>query len=320
MAHFDTQRVGGVWVAQDVPCAATFQRWDVTQSKAVNGDAGGSYAPSTPIVLGGAGLILGTSGVMQGGIATLTGGRLFLSLASGDAVNLSPARARTIAVPTDPRIDGSALTTQDFPVPPRYTHNGALVATVAMTLEVLQRPEGLPVGSIPRIELEAYIAAGTSSATVPNNLAASTWASGTVYPANTYIVPTDVNNNGYYVKTTAGGTSGGTEPVWPSVVGTNTTDNTVTWTTIGRNGQLPLFGQTADSLYNNGMPQAIFLDLDNTGSPSGNLIAMPTKTYVVRAFNFPLPSVPIGVGLGDLNMRVLGIDITFSNITTMAFW
>lgn len=320
MAHFDTQRVGGVWVPQDVPCAATFQRWDVTQSKAINGDAGGTYAPSTPVILGGAGLILGPNGAMQGGVATLTGGRLFFSIASGEGVRLSPTRTRTIALVPDPRIDGSALTTQDFPIPPRYTHNGAQVATVALAFQVLQRPSGLPSGSIPRVELEAYLAAGTVSATVPNNLSAAQWAPTTAYTLGQYIVPTDGNNNGYYTKVTTAGTTGGTEPVWPSVPGTTTTDGGVVWTTIGRNGQLPLFGQTADSLYNNGMAQSIFLDLDNTGVPAGNTIAMGTKTYVARAFNFPLPSVPVGIGLNSLNMRVIGITISFANITSMAFW
>ena len=55
------------------------------------------------------------------------------------------------------------------------------------------------------------------------------WRSGTAYTAGGRVIPT--NFNAHYYSSSAG-TSGPTEPIWPES-GT-VTDNTVTWTEIGR--------------------------------------------------------------------------------------
>lgn len=54
-----------------------------------------------------------------------------------------------------------------------------------------------------------------------------TWAAATVYALNSYRVPV-VNNGHIYVVTTAG-TSGATEPTWPTTSGATVADGTVTW-------------------------------------------------------------------------------------------
>ena len=55
----------------------------------------------------------------------------------------------------------------------------------------------------------------------------SAWASGTIYPTNTRRLPT-VPTGFSYVATT-GGTSGSTEPVWPTERLATVVDGTVTW-------------------------------------------------------------------------------------------
>jgi len=59
----------------------------------------------------------------------------------------------------------------------------------------------------------------------------ATWAAGTAYALGAFVVPTTHNNRIY--EATVAGTSGTTEPVWPTIVGNTIADNTVTWTCRG---------------------------------------------------------------------------------------
>lgn len=52
--HFATMLPGG-WFIGFTPSAAQLQTWDQSISQAVNGDGGGTYAPTTRIVIGGSG-------------------------------------------------------------------------------------------------------------------------------------------------------------------------------------------------------------------------------------------------------------------------
>jgi hypothetical protein len=61
---------------------------------------------------------------------------------------------------------------------------------------------------------------------------ATVWAPSTSYSAGQYVIPTTFNSTGpkrLYRCTTAG-TSGSSEPSWPTTEGGTVTDNTVTWT------------------------------------------------------------------------------------------
>lgn len=62
--------------------------------------------------------------------------------------------------------------------------------------------------------------------------AAATRANTTAYTLGTYLVP--ATSNGFYYRVTAAGTSGGTIPTFPTVVGNTVVDGTVTLTCAGR--------------------------------------------------------------------------------------
>lgn len=68
----------------------------------------------------------------------------------------------------------------------------------------------------------------TNPANAPEPIIPPSWAATTVYATGTRRKPT-VSNNFFYEATT-GGTSAGTEPTWPLVVGNTVVDGTVTWT------------------------------------------------------------------------------------------
>lgn len=78
----------------------------------------------------------------------------------------------------------------------------------------------------------------------------ATWTGATVYPTVSLTKPT-VSNSRYY-STTTGGTSGATEPVWPTTPGATIVDGTITWTALAFDGAaaIQLNGGFAYSLIN----------------------------------------------------------------------
>lgn len=67
-------------------------------------------------------------------------------------------------------------------------------------------------------------------------LTASQWTASTAYSAGAYVIPTTFNSisgeQGKIFKCTTAGTSGTTQPTWPTGEGATVTDNTVTWTEV----------------------------------------------------------------------------------------
>lgn len=58
------------------------------------------------------------------------------------------------------------------------------------------------------------------------------WVTLTAYTTISYVVP--VTANGFYYKCTVAGTTGASEPTWPTTVGTTVVDGTATWTCWGK--------------------------------------------------------------------------------------
>lgn len=76
------------------PGANDYYGWDWRQSRLINGDDGGNWNPSSPIVVGGSGLQLASAASkILGGLTTRLGGRL--QLGPTDVIGLSPPRMLT---------------------------------------------------------------------------------------------------------------------------------------------------------------------------------------------------------------------------------
>lgn len=56
MAHFDYTRPGGVWSGSVIVTTAEIEDLDSKTERAINGDEGGTWAPTDPIVIGGDGM------------------------------------------------------------------------------------------------------------------------------------------------------------------------------------------------------------------------------------------------------------------------
>jgi len=77
------------------------------------------------------------------------------------------------------------------------------------------------------------------------------WEASTAYSLGDYCVPATASKNGFVYKCTTAGTSGATEPTWPTTYGATVTDGTVVWTCVFEGHNL--------------------FELDVTGLPSGKV-------------------------------------------------
>jgi hypothetical protein len=99
--------------------------------------------------------------------------------------------------------------------------------------------------------------------------AKGTWVTATIYPLGTIIV--DQNGNAEIVSAIAGtGTSGGTEPVWPTIplqtIVDNTGTNQITWTMLGRVGTAHCTGTSG-----NWVPSFVYQQDDQFRDPNSNI-------------------------------------------------
>lgn len=91
--------------------------------------------------------------------------------------------------------------------------------------------------TITQVATQPPAGSNASAATLPAGT--TTWASSTNYTRGAYVTPTTANANGFYfiAQLPAGGTgvgtSGTTEPTWPSGLGQTVVDGGITWTAVG---------------------------------------------------------------------------------------
>ena len=65
------------------------------------------------------------------------------------------------------------------------------------------------------------------------NSQAPAWSNGELIDLGDATMPTVINQNGYWFQCTTAGTTGSTEPTWPTTPGVSVTDNGVVWTNMG---------------------------------------------------------------------------------------
>ncbi len=335
MSQFDFSRPGGIWAPELVPGARDFQWWDSVQSRALNGDLGGTWNPSKPIYIGGAGMVLDAVSQVLGGVTTRTGGRLVSS-----GVPTCNARARVISVPAractvrlylsgaiaSQRLDaylgapslakwGIALRQQPnllvLDIPRRYLHQGARLVTVALDFSFSGRPAALPASAM-QMGVIGHSSAGAAYYTTPvcggiGTYGMNPW-SATAFVTGTYIVPSSqATNRGYYYVAQNNGTGVAEPNPWPTTVGATVSDGAVTWKCVGRSGWLSTYQESVEQYYANGSGQLLAFDTDP--STAAGLNTMDNASH----------GVSVELGSIDPQMVITGVQLSYGSITSLGF-
>ena len=158
--HNDYVRPSGQWLAHTVPTARDLQRLDDLGSRSVNGDEGGTWNPTSPIIIGGQPIQVTTAASSyEGGARTENGGRIVH--ADNDVPIFSTTRTRSVLVPLY-RLHDSTKAYVDYATGPlglisqyfniyatvqldgRYFHKAATLSTVTLRFRVGQSHTSLP--------------------------------------------------------------------------------------------------------------------------------------------------------------------------------
>lgn len=190
MSHNDRPFRSPVLPPHFVPTPSFLRRLDQAASESLNGDGGGLWSPSAPIIIGGAGAALSSLGGFTGGIATgqrsLPGALL---LGDGDYPTFSTPRTRTVVFPIcdflntfvdannatsiyDQSTSGALLSTgsncllnvrldsKRFPV-------GATIASVTLRFTVGAKPAAVP-GTLQEIQFFSELVHDDATLTAAN--------------------------------------------------------------------------------------------------------------------------------------------------------
>jgi len=355
MAHSDYVRPGGQWSNEMVPGANDYQRFDAGQAKGINGDGGGSYAPTGPIVFGGFNALNLTTSASQlsGGLSTATGGRIQLDTGYGNnqPVLVSPLSdtivlsLQDLISPIADSVSGLSSWLQDdntsltdaggvigvqtvltasnalfLPVPSRYLHQGASFSKLRLHFRVPNKPATNAV--LPSLAFGVFpyfTATGLFGSIAPNF---SAWVSGATYAVGNYVIPITTHTNGYYYKATAitTGIAGSNPAIFDghTTIGASFTDGGVTWTTTGLSGQLSQVGLDAATYYNNGQPQVLEFDFDNPDPAhlATNQIDHGDYAYAILVGGEGDPTQQV---VASINMLLHSIEIQMANIVDLRF-
>lgn len=226
MAHFVRTQPDGTWVSGYVVQPDDFKDatrgLDVKTFKAINGDDGGTWTPSAPIIIGGFGLrvtgplLVSNSGVIQ----TVSGSGARITLGDGDYPQLAightgrsftRANGSECAFSTLPMIvtgSGGATSTalgQIFTIPITQLHDGSTVTTVTFNFKVGTTHPSVPA-ILPRMRVVRMSANGDlapmksvgSGADINGYVTVTTPVSGAAWynggAAKTFVYTCDQNN------------------------------------------------------------------------------------------------------------------------------
>lgn len=274
--HNDFVRPLGVWSPSTVPTAADIATLDTNAASALNGDAGGTWNPATPIIIGGAppanGTLPGTALQVinfrgTGGVTTKNGGRLCLGLLSTIGALSKPwpycptQKSRTLLMDLF-RASGNFISTGNgllpvlnpmgvFPstpfgpgfnvvIPKRYLHQGAQLVQVTLQMMVNNLGQGAPQGSAtliaPRFDFTISTHDGAQIANSRYGL--PQWKPSTAYSstAPNYVRPRNQHTDGFGYQCTTSGTSSSSTEPTWPGLGNTVSDNGVVWTGVDFSG------------------------------------------------------------------------------------
>ena len=165
-----------------------------------------------------------------------------------------------------------------------------------------------------RHEFEDKFVYGTGSNNQPTGLwytlKGTAWQASTAYAVGDVVVPTSGKENGFRYECTTAGTSGSSEPTWPTSEGATKTDGTVTWTT--RPGCHLGSGTNGASLTLSILDQLI--DLVRGGKPDILMMSRRSRRKIMALARAAGTNLLIGEGkLGEMVEYYNGIPVVIND-------
>ena len=150
------------------------------------------------------------------------------------------------------------------------------------------------------------------------------WTSGMTATVGQYVVPEETPTNyinGYYYKCTAitTGIAGSNPAIFNGVttIGNTVVDGGITWTCTGLSGELSQFGLDVGTYYNNGQPQTLEFDFDNS---TGGLLAANAIDHGAYVYGIVFAEIyAVPPPLPNLNVVLHSLEIDFTNIVDLRF-
>lgn len=199
---------------------------------------------------------------------------------------------------------------------------GAVHATGAGVTSKVSRSDGWP-GEFARIATTAT-AGGDGAGWVFRLAQTTTWAATTAYQLGARRVPTA--GNGFLYRATTAGTSSGSEPSWPTLLGGTVTDGTVTWTCY----DMPAVGDTMEAALEFATSSAsgafmigayiecltagsstVFSSADNQQYSGDSMPGWFPATGVLRIPAFTIPATTTQVNLRIRSYAAAGVTANF---------
>lgn len=187
MSHYDYVRPNGVWINAFVFQPFDLQQFDYRITKTLNGDDGGTWNPTTPIILagtpGGGTTLSVSAGGFNGGVSTARGGRIH----SSSPATFSSNRSRTVDVGFIPSIPDTApgfgkwLLSAELPgvvsvggtagvggmsttlwIPQNRIHTGATLSSVVIYWACGQLHTSIASTTLPTFDVQRFSIGSTS--------------------------------------------------------------------------------------------------------------------------------------------------------------
>lgn len=313
MPHNDYTNVGGLWPSVIIPTPDAMRRMDQAASECIDGDNGGTWNPSSPIIIGGAGVSLlnnvRLTGVVTGPRAAGGGGIVLTS----QFVVLETARTRTTVVPLRDfltRVDGDSPYNElgagisafaavggafSCELPSRRIHRGYTPLSVTLRMRVGARPGSVPV-NMPGFNVTRIPSTGLWNPGGNEYFQIAPRANLTAYAIGALVVP--VPTNGTQFRCIVAGTSAAAQPAGVTTGTVNFTpvvDGSVSW----RCETGPTFGglqmtslprpATVDAYFNAGNYQDITFVPNTLGAwdsaTYGHFITVTDASGTLNAFH-----------------------------------
>lgn len=166
---------------------------------------------------------------------------------------------------------------------------------------------------------------GASGASVPTSAddvfftakPAPTWQASTAYILTNIVSP--VTGNGFHYECTTAGTTGSTEPTWPTVVGNTVTDGTVVWTCRSATVTIGVSNTGAKSINCTGFTGTITGTAAITVAGSVTLVAGMTYTHTgTVTFSGTGTLTTAGKTFSAVTVNGVGITLTLGDALNMS--